>query len=304
MKGIRIIIITQVLSKIVMPILNSSHQVAGIIEAAPRYNKSWLHRSMLYRIFRFIYSFIKKKTPLRALASQRQIPYYYLHHDDEKRLELWLKKLQPDLIVIYSMSQLLGRNIFTLPKYGAINLHPSLLPKYRGPNPFFWMYYNMDLSFGITIHYIDEGEDTGDIIYHEAFDIELGTRLDEIIDYSVSEIGVKLILKAIDNIEQGVAPRYPQPKFSPTPRARNIQIPEYKSIIDWEKWSIQRIWHFLRGMEPYLNIIFEERRHFLVLNFEKCNVDKYKFAKIYEEDNKYFIACKEGKIYLSLDKTN
>lgn len=84
-------------------------------------------------------------------------------------LESWVKSLSPDLIVVYSMSQLLKENIYSIPRFGTINLHPSYLPEYRGPNPIFWMYYNMEKQGGVTVHYIDQGEDTGNIILQKRY---------------------------------------------------------------------------------------------------------------------------------------
>ena len=120
---------------------------------------------------KFIYFFIFDS--LKSFAKKEKIPYYYMNKGSDKNLENWVKCINPDIIVVYSMSQLLKENIFSIPKYGTINLHAGLLPNYRGPFPYFWMYYNTDKKGGVTVHYIDEGEDTGDIIYQEVYDIPL-----------------------------------------------------------------------------------------------------------------------------------
>ncbi|MGI6455390.1 MAG: formyltransferase family protein [bacterium] len=79
-------------------------------------------------------------------------------------LERWVREKNPDFICVKSMSQLLKENIFSIPKYGTINLHPSILPNYRGPNPLFWTMFNQECESGMTVHYINKGEDTGDIL--------------------------------------------------------------------------------------------------------------------------------------------
>ncbi|WP_394339091.1 formyltransferase family protein [Methanosarcina sp. UBA289] len=76
-------------------------------------------------------------------------PYYYLRKGENENLEKWMKNLQPDLIV-YSMSHLLKENIFSIPKFGTINIHYSHLPEYRGPAPLFWEYYDYVLNPGVT----------------------------------------------------------------------------------------------------------------------------------------------------------
>lgn len=126
------------LSEIVELIVNSRHNVIGIIECAPRKkDKKFKKRSCSF--VRNIYNLIKhnKTISLSSFSNKQNIPYYYMNNGSDDKLEEWVRKLEPDLIVISSMSQLLKNNIFSIPRYGTINLHPALLPKYRGPNPWF-----------------------------------------------------------------------------------------------------------------------------------------------------------------------
>lgn len=292
------------LSQIVEPIVNSMHNVIGIIECAPRRKDKKL-KKIKYSFVRNIYNLIKhKKTiSLSSFSNKQNIPYYYMNNGSDSKLEEWVSKLEPDLIVIYSMSQLLKRNIFSIPRYGTINLHPSLLPKYRGPNPWFWMYYNMENEGGVTIHYIDEGEDTGDIIYQKSYQIEPGMRLPEMQEIAINKIGVGLLLKTIDDISNGKAPRIKQTIKNSTKRARNIELNEHEKIINWQNWKIERIWHLLRGTENWLNTIEQSKgiykgQGWRILNYKKQKMKKMQVSKIYKEQNKYFIACKDGKIYI------
>lgn len=299
---LRVMIITMGLSRIVEPVVNL-HNVIGIIESAPRKNDI-KKQSMLFFALKYIYSFFKKQAKtLKSYANEKNIPYYYMDNGSDKALESWVKEKKPDVIVVYSMSQLLKENIFKIPKYSTINLHPALLPSYRGPFPDFWMYYNQEKEGGVTLHYIDEGEDTGDIIYQEKYNFPLGLKSPQMLDLSISKIGVGLILKALENIEN--LPRVKQPKSSPTKKARNIKDSEHKDIIDWQSWKIERIWHILRGTELWLNAteqpkgIYKSQR-WQIKNYEKCDTSSYEISKIYKENNIYFIACNDGKIYLDL----
>jgi len=295
-------IITMGLSRIVEPIVNL-HNVVGIIECAPR-NKTKTQDSISYKILKKIYSFKNKQAKtLKSYVTNKNIPYYYMDKGSDKPLENWVKSISPDVIVVYSMSQLLKRNIFDIPKYGTINLHPALLPSYRGPFPDFWMYHNTEKKGGVTVHYIDEGEDTGDIIYQEEYDIPLGMKSPDMLDLAIGNIGTNLLLKALDNIED--LPRQKQPKESPTPKARNIKPEEHKNIIDWNMWNTERIWHLLRGTQLWLNALeqpkgFYKGQRWLVEEFKKCDTSKYAPSEIYKENGQYFIACRDGKIFLSL----
>jgi methionyl-tRNA formyltransferase len=221
-----------------------------------------------------------------------------------KDLEDWLKSLNPDLIVVYSMSQLLKPNIFTIPRYGTINLHPSLLPNYRGPNPWFWMYYDNNLQAGVTVHYVDDGEDTGDIIYQESFGIPPGALFQQVCCRAIEDIGLRLLIRAIDDIASGDVEKQKQQQMSPTQRARNVRPDEGSRLIDWEHWPVQRIWHFLRGAAHWTNVLPEMKgiyqgQNWMVDQYETCSMDSnYTVGRIYKENGNFFLVCKDGKIIL------
>jgi methionyl-tRNA formyltransferase len=219
-----------------------------------------------------------------------------MNHGSDAAFQEWVKKSNPDVIVVYSMSQLLKDNIFTIPKYGAINLHSSYLPEYRGPNPNFWMYYNVDLNPGVTVHYIDAGEDTGDIIYQERYVIPLGIKSSDMLDISINKIGINLLFKSLDGIAAGIAPRIKQPQNSPMPRARNLKYEDHKTIIDWNNWPGERIWHILRGTESWLNALDQPSGMFkghrwIIGDFVKSqDNESYTFGSIYRDHKKVFIS--------------
>lgn len=295
------VLITQGVSRIVHPILTSHHNIVGIVESAAKNNRK---NPFVFSIFKNVYSLVKRRQiSLKALARFKGIPYYLMDSGSDSHLESWIKKLNPDLIVVFSMSQLLHENIFSIPRYGTINLHPSELPKYRGPFPDFWIYYNMDLHPGVTVHYIDQGEDTGDIIFQEQYDLPLGIKSPEMLDIAIGEIGIRLLLRAMNSIASSNAPRIPQPKESPTKRSRRIKASEHKEFIKWDEWSIERIWHFLRGTELWLNAIdqpigFYKGQRWSVLDYEITDMKAYIPSKIYKEKGAYFVACRDGKIYI------
>lgn len=230
--------ITMGVSAIVEPLLTSHHNIVGIIECAPRNStKNKSVRQRFYHIAKWVYNKLRKQPLyLEDIARTHNIPYYYMNNGSDINLQKWVQGLGPDLMVVHSMSQLLKANIFTIPRYGTINLHPSLLPSYRGSNPWFWMYFNMDLNPGVTVHYIDEGEDTGDIIYQESFAMKLGTTFSELNNCAIKKVGVPLLLKSIDAIANGTAPRIKQPAKSLTNRARNIS--KNEKLIAWERWGV------------------------------------------------------------------
>jgi methionyl-tRNA formyltransferase len=215
----------------------------------------------------------------------------------------WARAKAPDIIVVFSMSQLLPRKVFDLPAYGALNLHPSFLPEYRGPNPEFWQYYFQDLSPGITVHYIDSKEDTGDIVHQTRLAIPLGIKSPDWVNRLVRDIGVPLLLRSLDEIEAGVAARIAQPELSPTIRARILTPEEHSSIVDWESWPIDRIWHLLRGTESWLNCLelpsgFYRGQRWEILDFERGARVNGPPGSIHRDERGYYVSCRDGAIRL------
>lgn len=300
----KIILITQGLSRLLLPLINSGHNVVGIIESMPRDFTENKKEGFLFRLLKKIYSlFNKKHQTLKNFCEERNIEYTYICKGRDKEIDQWVKNINPDLIVVFSMSQLLRESIFRQPRHGTINMHPSYLPEYRGANPDFWQYYNMEMNPGVTIHYVDKGEDTGDIIYQERVHIPLGTKSPERLDKLITETGVPLMLKAIQAIKEGNAPRQPQTPLSPNDRARNLKPEEHAKIINWQEWPIERIWHILRGTELWLNAFEQPKglykaQRWLVGDFEKQS-NNHKAGSLVKYQGKYALAVPEGYIYLS-----
>lgn len=293
----KVIVITQGISRIVFPLLNSGHEIVGIIESAPRPKKSWV-----YKVYRKSKKYIGK---LARLCKARNLPYYFL--DGKVKLDLleWVQNKSPDIIVVFSMSQLLPSELFNLPRFGTINLHPSYLPDYRGPLPDYWQYYNMEMSPGVTIHYVDSGEDTGPIIEQERIPIELGITSPEWLDIVVGTIGVKLLLKVLDDIQKGKVKSFPQPTVSKTIRARSIKVSEHDMQINWEEWQIEKIWHVLRGTQLWLNAIEQpsgllKGQRWIIGSFHKKTNTDYKVKSIVKINGRYHLICKDGYIELAI----
>ena len=120
-----------------------------------------------------------------------------------------IKKINPDVICVVAYGKILPKELLEIPKFGCINVHGSLLPKYRGAAPIQWAILNGDKTTGITTMYMNEGMDTGDMILKEEVKIgddettgELWSRL--------AEVGANLLVKTLKLIEEGKAPREKQ----------------------------------------------------------------------------------------------
>ena len=298
-----IVIITMGLSRVVAPLFNSEHDVVGVIECSPRVKPS-AHKliTILGALKRL---FLPDAPTLKSFCDDKNAPYRYMNSSDDQGLKQWLEALNPDVIVVYSMSQLLKRSLFDIPNYGTINLHPAYLPEYRGPNPDFWQYFDTVLEPGVTVHYIDDGEDTGDIILQERATIPLGMKSKEHLDLMIGNIGVRLLINSLDLLSNREVLPQPQPVISPTAKARNIRTEEHQDIIDWEVWSAERVWHLIRGTEGWLNAIDQPKGFFKGQRWVVEDLEKGDFGKSYGQmhkgnDGRYLIV-NGGRIKLSMN---
>lgn len=300
----RIIIISSGISRLLEPILDAE-KVVGIIQSTQRKKRSAL-KNFLHK-FAFIYFryFKKDEKDLAYFSKKRHIPYTKFIPKGDSTTK-WIKMLKPDLMVVYSMSQLLKEDIFSIPKYGTINFHPSYLPMLRGPFPEFWYYYHTNLNPGGTVHFIDKGEDTGDIIRQEKIEITLGIKSKKYFDLMEGKLGVKLLLKSIDDIRSHKVKRIKQDKSIKLPRARNIKREEHQSLIDWNNWPIERIWHLLRGTEQWLDAIpkpkflYQGQRWSIGKYIKKSNESISSYYEVIKIRGKYYLSLKDGLIELNV----
>lgn len=149
------------------------------------------------------------------LASYKIKNLHYINDVNALSFAEKLRELKPDLIVVSIFSQILKKDIINIPTMGCINIHPSLLPKYRGPNPYFWVLRNKEKETGVTIHYIDEGIDSGNIIASRAIPI---TTADT--EYSLrsktAKIAPDCLLEVIQMFEEGRVSSLPQDNSAAT----------------------------------------------------------------------------------------
>ena len=195
-------------------------------------------------------------------------------NSDEFKKEF--EKLKPDVILVCSWAEKIKPEIFSLAPLGTINLHPSLLPRHRGANPYFWtIYQNEDLS-GITFHYVDEKFDCGDILLQEAVMVDPDMTAGELRD-RCSKFAQGLVGELLNKLEKGEI----KPQKQDESRATyEYQLSEKDTIVNLEKSTLQ-IHNHIRALKPwyapsfYLNSrrIYIKKHRFLALN------DKYKNAK-------------------------
>jgi len=148
-------------------------------------------------------------TPVKALAIEYEIPVYTPSTLRDEAFAELLSELSPELIVVVAYGKILPESVLSYPEYGCINLHVSLLPRYRGAAPMQRAIMNGESETGVTVMYMDVGLDTGDIITCERFAIGKEDNLEDIHDRSAT-VGGRLLSDTIRKIERGEATRTKQ----------------------------------------------------------------------------------------------
>lgn len=184
--------------------------------------------------------------PVKELALKYDIPVYQpLKARDEEFVNV-LKELNPDVIVVVAYGQILPKSILDIPKFGCINVHVSLLPKYRGAAPINWVIINGEEKTGVTTMYMDEGLDTGDMILQKEFELDNEITAGELHD-KMMVVGAETLKETLDLIEKGCAPRTKQnhDEFSYAP-----MMDKSLGNIDFNK-SAKDIHNLVRGVNPW-----------------------------------------------------
>lgn len=120
-----------------------------------------------------------------------------------------IQKYEIDLVVVAAFSQILEKQLIESAPLGCINVHPSLLPRYRGPNPIYWVLANGESVTGVTVHFIDEGVDTGDVILQQDIEIRLNDDERTLLMRSCA-LASDMIVTVVDSLASGSASRTPQ----------------------------------------------------------------------------------------------
>lgn len=138
----------------------------------------------------------------QTLARAQKIKIVRLADINSPQAVSTIKRVKPDLIISVLFSQILRPNIIDIPRQGVINFHPAYLPNYKGISPIFWSMVNREKNIGATVHFIDKGIDTGDIIIRRKIPIKpLDT--EDSLYWRAASLGEKLISQAIDQILTG-----------------------------------------------------------------------------------------------------
>lgn len=238
-----------------------------------------------------------KASPVKEYALEHNIPVYQPEKVRKKEILELLKSLEPDFLAVVAYGKILPQSILDVAKYGAINVHGSLLPKYRGSAPMQWSIINGEAETGITTMYMDKGMDTGDMILVEKMDILDEYDLGDVHD-KMMVMGAKLLVKTLDEIVAGTAPRTPQPEEGVTMAP---MIEREMTKIDFNK-DAREIFNFVRGLSPFPGTYMETESGKKFKVFATSYVEEERTEEngqiIILEKEKFGIKCNNGYILI------
>ena len=185
-------------------------------------------------------------SPVKELALENNIPVYQPTKLRDGTATELIKSLRPDILVVVAYGRILPDDMLEVPKYGAINVHASLLPKYRGAAPIQWAVLNGDKITGVTTMYLASEMDTGDIIYTAETEIGEFETSGELFD-RLMVMGAELLDRTLRDIEAGTAPRTQQDHS----KASYVKMLDKSlSPIEWAK-TPREIIKQIYGLQPW-----------------------------------------------------
>lgn len=185
-------------------------------------------------------------SPVKVLALRENLSALQPERARRPEFISQVRELQPDLITVAAYGQILPKELLEIPRFGCINVHTSLLPKYRGAGPIQWAILNNEPETGVTIMKMDEGLDTGDILSQERTPITAQDTAQTLHD-RLARMGADLLVRTIPDYVSGRIKPVPQPSegVSYAPK-----IKKQDGLIDWGQPS-RWIWNRVRGLVPW-----------------------------------------------------
>ena len=191
------------------------------------------------------------------LAAQYQIPVTAVTHLRHPDSLSEIKSYQPDLICVSCFDQIFPKSLLIIPRYGCLNLHPSLLPKFRGPSPLFWTFQRGVQETGATIHIMDKKLDSGAIVLQAKQQLRDGISGNEA-EILLADLGAELFIKTIAHLQEGELQTTPQsgkPSYYSIPTESDFELKG--------EWSARRAFNFMRGTAEW------QRPYFVNMDSEK-----------------------------------
>jgi methionyl-tRNA formyltransferase len=189
-------------------------------------------------------------SPWRRFVRRRRSAAARLARQQGARLVEWpvgadvLRRLRPDLLAIASFPHIVPPAVLAAATRGALNVHMSLLPRHRGPDPVFWTYWHDDAKAGVCVHWVDDAVDAGDVVLRQAVPLARGRPSRELY-FDLAERGAALLADSVRSIAAGGDTRRPQDEATATYESGADLA---RAIVPHADWPAERVWHVLSGL--------------------------------------------------------
>lgn len=230
------------------------------------------------------------ESPVKKAATELGIPVHQPERVRRPEVMETLRNLRADMMVVVGYGQIIPQAIIDLPRYGILNVHASLLPKYRGAAPIQWSVANGDAETGVTIMQIDAGLDTGDMLLKGVLAIS-PTETAPQLSQRLALLGADLLLEAIRGIEAGNIVREKQDEVAAS-YARILK--KEDGLIDWSRHATE-IYNRLRGFTPWPGAYSTFRgQQISVIAGHALEGGNLKHGSIYSDGKRLLVACGEN----------
>lgn len=223
-----------------------------------------------------------------------------------------IKEKNPDIICVVAYGKIIPKEILDIPKIGCINVHGSLLPKYRGAAPIQWAVINGDKKTGITTMFINEKMDEGDMLLKKEVEIGEDETLGEVWD-KLAEVGAKLLIETIKQIENGTVKRIPQTSEGQEEPTYAPMLDKSIAKINWEINTAKEIKNLVRGLNPIMGAytfingkkikiwkaqVINEKEFVQQYDYKENDLEEKSYGDVLITDSKkgLFLKAKEGII--------
>lgn len=228
------------------------------------------------------------------LAETHHIPLWEVARLSDPTTVDALRQYAPDLFCVACFSLYIPGVMLDIPRHGCLNLHPSRLPANRGPDPIFWTLREGKHQTAVTVHFMDEGMDTGDIVAQTLIDIPDGSRYQQL-ETECAMQGGKLLAQAVWDVYRGHAASFPQDEA----KSNYHPLPSHTDFVVYaNEWSARQVYNFVRGVatseEPVIIIVDKKTLYIQDATSYSHAFESGNKEGIIERENELWIRCKEG----------
>lgn len=236
-------------------------------------------------------------TSVLQLAWERQIPTWEVHRLSDPETISLLAAYQPDVICVACFSKRIPRAILDIPRLGCLNVHPSLLPANRGPEPLFWTFREGGQQTGVTIHLMDEGMDSGPIVLQEVVEVLDGISYAQL-ETQCATLGGKLLVQSAWNLYNGIVMPVPQDETKSSYHA----FPSNNDfVVPVAEWSAQHVYNFICGVAswgiPIILQIGDNTVHVKkAISYSRKNTVNSEGEMDERPGEGFWVRCKQGSV--------